>query len=289
MLNARYTEGLLKTADGPRIAYRDYPSEGPETGPPVLCLHGLTRNLRDFDELAPRIAALGRRVVTASQRGRGQSDADPAPERYNPAVYAGDMIALLDHLGIERAVFVGTSMGGLMTMIVAMQAPGKVAAAVLNDVGPVVSPEGLERIRSYVGGDAQVSSWREAASYCRSINGVAFPKETSESYWETFARKLFHETAPGRLELEYDPAISKPFGDAPPDAVDLWPFFDALKAVPVLSVRGGLSDVLSAETVAEMQARKPDMQVATAPDIGHAPFMTEPAAFAALSQFISQT
>ena len=287
MLNARYTEAFFKTKDGPRISYRDYRSDGPETGPPVLCLHGLTRNLRDFDELAPQLAALGRRVITASQRGRGASDPDPTPERYNPAVYTVDMLALLDHLGIERAVFVGTSMGGLMTMLAAFQAPARVAAAVLNDVGPVVSPEGLERIRSYVGGAARMETWQEAADYCRSINGVAFPRETEEAFWQAFARKLFHEVTPGQIELEYDASISKPFGDEPPDAVDLWPVFDALQPMPTLSVRGALSDVLSAETVTEMRRRKPDMKAAVVPDVGHAPFLTEPAAFSAIREFIS--
>lgn len=108
-----FTEGSFATADGPRLQYRDYPAQGVVSGPPVLCLHGLTRNVRDFEELAPMIAGLGRRVIVASQRGRGGSDPDPSPERYNPAIYVGDMLALLTQLGVERAVFVGTSMGGL--------------------------------------------------------------------------------------------------------------------------------------------------------------------------------
>ena len=129
-----FDDRFFETADGLRLHYRDY---GPrETrAEPVLCLHGLTRNVRDFDELAPRIASLGRRVIVASQRGRGESDRDPLAERYNPGVYTADMLGLLDQVQIRRAVFVGTSMGGLMTMIAAVQAPGRVAGAVLNDIG----------------------------------------------------------------------------------------------------------------------------------------------------------
>jgi pimeloyl-ACP methyl ester carboxylesterase len=287
-------EAYFQTADGPRVHYRDYPAVGAESGPPVLCLHGLTRNERDFEDLAPMIAALGRRVVVATQRGRGLSDADPKPERYTPAVYVADMLALLDHLAIPRAAFVGTSMGGVMTMIAAAQAPGRLAGAVLNDVGPVIDPVGLARIRSYAGAARSAASWAEAAEICRQINGVAFPKETGETFWLTFARRIFREDAPGRIVLDYDPGIAgglpPPSADATPapePVPDSWPLFEALKPIPTLAIRGALSDVLSTGTLAEMVRRKPDLVVATVPDVGHAPFLTEPAAWEALRAFLT--
>ncbi len=285
-MTATYSEGFLATKDGPRVEYRDYAPVGVVTGAPVLCLHGLTRNLRDFEDLAPRLAALGRRVISASQRGRGRSDPDPEATRYNPGVYVGDMLALLDKLEIPKAIFVGTSMGGLMTMITSAMAPQRIAAAVLNDVGPEFDPAGLERIRGYVGGGGPVGSWAEAAARCRSINGVAFPDETGEAFWLSFARKIFRQEAPDRIVLDYDPAISRTVAPGSQAIADLWPLFDAMKAIPLLVVRGDLTDILPASTVVEMQTRKPDMKVAHVPRVGHAPFLTEPAAYEALSAFI---
>jgi pimeloyl-ACP methyl ester carboxylesterase len=282
-----YEEGFFKTADGLRVHYRNYPPSGVETGVPVLCLHGLTRNLRDFEELAPRISGLGRRVITASQRGRGLSDPDPVVERYNPGVYAADMLALLDRLGIGRAAFIGTSMGGLMTMIAAALAPDRIAAAVLNDVGPEIDPAGLERIRGYVGGAPSLANWAEAAARCRSINGIAFPDERDDAYWIGFARRIFREDAGGRLVLDYDAAISRSVAPGSATTADLWPLFEALKPIPTLVVRGELTDILMPSTVAEMQRRKPDLVVAAVPRVGHAPFLTEPAAWEALRAFLS--
>ncbi|HRE42402.1 MAG TPA: alpha/beta hydrolase [Terricaulis sp.] len=267
--------------------YRDYAPIGPETGPPVLCLHGLTRNVRDYDELAPMIAGLGRRVIVASQRGRGRSDRDPRVERYNPGVYTGDMLALLDRLCVAKAVFIGTSMGGLMTMIAAATAPQRVAAAVLNDVGPELDPVGMDRIRSYVGKSDSAANWAEAAARCRGINGAAFPVETSDAFWHDFARKLFRQEAPDAIVLDYDPAIALTVQPGSQAIADLWPLFEALKPIPTLVIRGEISDILMRATVEEMRRRKPDLAFASVPNIGHAPFMTEPAAWSALRAFLT--
>jgi len=281
-----YSEGFLKTSDGPRVHYRDYPASGGERGVPVLCLHGMTRNLRDFEDLAPRIAALGRRVIVPSQRGRGLSDRETEITRYNPGVYAADMVALLDKLGIEKAVFVGTSMGGGITMVAAALAPQRLRAAVLNDVGPEIDPQGLSRIRSYVGAAKTATTWQEAAKLCRDINGPAFPEETGSEFWISFAKKIFREDAPGRIALDYDPQISWALAETPAGPATLWPFFDALAQTPVLVIRGDITDVLMTSTVEEMRRRKPDLAVANVPAVGHAPFMTEPAAWHALSAFL---
>jgi pimeloyl-ACP methyl ester carboxylesterase len=232
------------------------------------------------------IAGLGRRVIVASQRGRGRSEADSVIERYNPGVYTGDMLALLDSLGVAKAVFVGTSMGGLMTMIAAATAPQRLAGAVLNDVGPELDPAGIERIRTYVGKSGAAANWAEAAAICRDINGVAFPTETSEAFWLGFAQKLFREEAGGRVVLDYDPAISRTVEAGSQDIANLWPLFDALKPIPTLVVRGALTDILMLSTVEEMRRRKPDLVFASVPNVGHAPFLTEPAAWSALRAFL---
>lgn len=281
-----FAERFFTTTDGPRLEVRDYPPAGAASGVPVLCLHGLTRNVRDFEELAPMIAALGRRVIVASQRGRGGSDRDPQPDRYAPPTYVGDMLALLSHLGIERAVFVGTSMGGLMTMIAAAMAPQRLAGAVLNDIGPEVDPAGIARIQSYVGRQPSVSDWSEAAAATRKIQGVAFPKETADAFWLKFARRTYRESDPAGLVLDYDAEIARTVRPGSDALSDLWPLFEALKPIPTLVVRGAISDILSAATVDEMRRRKPDLEVVSVPDVGHAPFMTEPAAWAAIQDFL---
>jgi len=197
------------------------------------------------------------------------------------------MLALLNHLGIEQAVFVGTSMGGLMTMIAAATAPQRVAGAVLNDIGPELDPAGLARIQSYVGQGGPMNSWREAAARCRGINGVAFPMEQSDGFWLNFARKLCREEAPGRIVLDYDPAIARTVAPGSSDVANLWPLFDALKSIPTLVVRGAITDILMESTVEEMRRRKPDLRVAFVPNIGHAPFLTEPDAWAAVRSFVT--
>jgi pimeloyl-ACP methyl ester carboxylesterase len=279
-------EDYFAAADGVRIHYRDYQPEAAR-GTPVLCLHGLTRNERDFEALAPRIVELGRRVIVPTQRGRGRSDRDPQPERYNPGVYVADMLGLLDALRIDKAVFIGTSMGGGMTMIAAAQAPDRLAGAVLNDVGPEIDPVGLERIRGYAGVARAAATWAEAAELCRQINGVSFPKE-DDAFWLTFARRIFHEEAGGRIALDYDPDIAAGIRPEAGPAADLWPLFDALGPIPTLVIRGDITDVLMASTLDEMRRRKPDLAVAGVPDVGHAPFLTEPEAWAALSGFLGR-
>ena len=284
---SEFSEHFFTNADGLKIAYRIYPAKGEATGLPVLCLHGLTRNLRDFEDLALKLIAMGRKVISASQRGRAASDYDPKHERYNPATYTQDMVGLLDHLEIEKAVFVGTSMGGLMTMVAAMIAPQRIAQVVLNDIGPELDPVGIARIRSYAGKTAgRFNSWQSAADAIRAINGVAFPNETSNAFWLDFAQKTCREQE-GEIVLDYDPAISKSIAKGGDTDVDLWPLFDALKDIPTLVVRGALSDLLMMSTVDEMQRRKPDMDFVNVPDVGHAPFLTEAEAWSAIQDFLA--
>jgi pimeloyl-ACP methyl ester carboxylesterase len=286
-----YEERIVATVDGLALYARDYPPLLPQTGLPVVCLHGLTRNSRDFEVIAPRIAALGRRVVVPDVRGRGKSANDPDPAHYVPAVYAQDVMRLMDTLGIAKAVFVGTSMGGLITMALAAMAPDRIAASALNDVGPRLSGAGLSRIATYLGHVEPVASWQEAAETSRSINGSAFPDRLDDDdYWLMLAHRTFRERDDGKLEFDYDPHIALAFADFDPDAppVDLTPYFTTLAEKPMLSVRGGLSDILSDETLAHMRAVNPNLESVTVTNVGHAPMLDEPEAWDALLDFLAR-
>lgn len=286
-----FEERVVATVDGLALYARDYPPLLPQTGLPVICLHGLTRNCRDFEVIAPRIAALGRRVIAADMRGRGKSANDPDPAHYVPAVYAQDVLKLMDALSIPKAVFIGTSMGGLITMVLATMAPDRIAASVLNDVGPKLNAAGLARIATYVGHVQPVADWRAAAEAMRAIAGSAYPERIDdEAFWLAFARRAHHELEDGRVELDYDPHIALAFADFDEDAPppDLSPLFSALGAKPVLSVRGGISDLLSEDVVALMRDLKPDLETITIENIGHAPMLDEPEAWDAVLDFLAK-
>ncbi len=281
---------------GVRLHARDYAAASGLARAPVICIHGLTRNARDFEDLAPRIASgsIGsgpRRVLAVDVRGRGQSGWDPEPARYVPPTYAGDVLALMDGLGVARAVFVGTSMGGLITVVVNAFRPAAVAAAVLNDIGPEIAAAGLARIAGYTGQTAAVGDWQGAADYARTLNEVAFPHYSADQ-WAAFARRLFKEEN-GRPVLDYDPDIAVPMkppvlkdGETPPPPADLWPLFKGLAAHPLLTIRGQTSDILSPDIAARMREAAPDMAFAEIPGVGHAPMLDEPQALAAIDALL---
>ena len=211
--------------------------------------------------------------------------------RYNAATYVGDLLALMDALAVGRAVFIGTSMGGLITMVLAAARPSAVVAAVLNDIGPEIDPAGMARINTFTGQAPAVADWNEAAAYAARINAMAFPHYGPEQ-WAAFARRLFAEKD-GRPVLDYDPAIAVPLkppppepGKEPPPAPDLWPLFKALAGRPLLSVRGAGSDILSMDTVSKMREAVPEMAYAEVPGVGHAPMLDEPEALAAIDALL---
>jgi pimeloyl-ACP methyl ester carboxylesterase len=285
-----YSEITFNSTDGLRLYARDY---APGSGParlPVICIHGLTRNSADFDEVAPWIASQGRRVLAVDVRGRGNSAYDPDPSHYNPMVYAGDVIKLAHDLGISRAVFIGTSMGGLITMTLAMRRQSLIAAAVLNDIGPAISLRGLERIATYVGKGQAPCSWSEAADYTRSINECAFPSNTDED-WHKWARRSFVETGPGQLAMRYDPNIAVPIKAGkikPTSMIARYAFRRLARSRPTLLIRGELSDLIEPAQVAMMRAAAPAMSFAEVPGVGHAPMLMEPEAQAALRAFLER-
>jgi len=276
--------------DGLCLYARDYAAASGPAKLPVIAIHGLTRNSADFEAIAPLIAQSGRRVLAIDVRGRGLSDRAPDPMTYQPQSYAHDVLALLEQAGIARAVFLGTSMGGLITMALAAIRSKVIAAAILNDVGPEVAKEGLARIAAYSGQPVDTPTWADAAAYSRRINEVAFPHYT-DADWDAFARRTFRIGTEGAPVLNYDPDIAVPIRAAGPRALvpNLWPMFNRLaKARPVLLVRGQTSDLLSEAIAAKMRKRAPKMDYVEVPGVGHAPMLDEPEAKAAIFPFLGE-
>lgn len=277
----RYEDRFFIVRDGLKLHYRDYP--GSADKPPLLCLPGLTRNAKDFAELAERISPRFR-MIAIEFRGRGNSDYDPIPARYLPPTYAHDVIELLDELAIPQAIFVGTSLGGLVTMLMAVMAPQRIAAAILNDIGPELSDVGIDRIKSYVGKDVRFNSWDEAARTI-AANTQAFENYAHDD-WVRMAKRNCREEN-GKIRFDYDPAIALPFNDSgSAPAFDMWPLFATLAQKPLLVIRGAKSDLLSAEALEKMRAAAPGMKSAIVPGVGHAPELNEPEAVEAIDAFL---
>ena len=284
MGGAAYSMGEWTSSDGLTLRYRDH--VGRDEHPPLLCIPGLTRNCRDFEPVAEAFAG-ERRVICVDLRGRGASDYAKDSASYQPLQYAADILALLNHLGLERVVAVGTSLGGIVIMLLAMQAPERLAGVVLNDVGPEIEAAGLARIRGYVGQGRSFPTWMHAARGLREQAGAAHP-DFGISDWLRLAKRLMAVGPGGRIAFDYDMRIAEPFQTAEGTApVDMWPAFRALAGRPVLSIRGELSDSLSAGTHERMAAELPGLQTATIPRTGHAPLLDEPEAQAALRHFLA--
>jgi len=281
--SARETEARYASVDGLSLYYRDLGPRGSALDP-VLCLPGLTRNSRDFEDLAPRIAR-DRRVLCPDFRGRGLSDPDPDWANYHPGTYALDTIRLLDTLGLQRVAVVGTSLGGLVGMILAATQPGRITKLVLNDIGPEVAPEGLARIRRNVGKLPPVSTWDEALAQARTVNGASLPGLSDEA-WHRFVRRLYREDARGVPRLDFDLAISRMVDDTNAVAPDLWPLFQAIATLPMLVIRGALSDLLSPDTLARMHALSPTLVSVEVADRGHTPLLDEPPCLQAIDTFL---
>jgi len=255
------------TSDGLTIAYDDQGE-----GKPVLCLPGLTRDMRDFE---PLLAARGdrARIIRMDLRGRGASDWDRNPmEGYTVPVEGRDVIELLDHLEIPRAVIVGTSRGGIIAMLIAAVAKPRLAGVLLNDVGPKIEQSGLDAIMGYLGKRPAAKTHDQAAAGLARFYAGAFP-DVDVAAWKVWAER-WYDQAPDGLQLRYDPALRDVVAAGGP-APDLWPFFAALADVPLAALRGGNSDLLSSETFEAMKAARPDMIAATVPARGHVPFLDE--------------
>ncbi len=263
-------------SDGTALAYRD---EG--RGLPLLCLPGLTRTMRDFDYMAPHLPPL--RLIRMDYRGRGESGWSGAAS-YTVAQEAADALALLDHLGVGRAAVLGTSRGGLIGMVLAATAGARLLGLCLNDVGPVLNRSGLERIAGHVGHNLPFQSHADLATALPTRNpGFA---NVPESRWMAEAQRHSRVTPEG-LAITYDPDLRVAFeaAVAAPE-VDLWPLFDAAGDLPLALIRGANSDLLTRDTVAEMQRRRPDMMLAEVPERAHIPFLDEPESVALIHAFL---
>lgn len=264
----------FETRDGVQIHYTDSGE-----GPPVLALPGLTRNGGDFDHVAPHLAV---RLIRVDLRGRGQSGwADPAT--YTVPQEAQDVLGLMDHLRLDRAAILGTSRGGLVAMALAASTKDRLTGVALVDIGPVIAPEGLAVIASYVGKRPAQKTYEDAARF-RAQSWIAF-RDVPMERWLHEVRNHYVQTPDG-LSLRYDPRLGEAFQHGAQPVPDMWPLFDALEGLPLALIRGANSDLLSAETATEMRRRRPDMIFADVPGRGHVPFLDEPEALAALQDWI---
>lgn len=282
---ANWEDGYWSSKDGLRLHYRDYPASAGASALPIICLPGLTRNARDFAPLADRLAG-DRRIIVVELRGRGESERAKDPLSYVPATYLEDVTALIGELGLDRFILFGTSLGGILSMLIAATMPGKVAGVLLNDIGPAIDPAGLVRIRGYVGRGGSYPTWLHAARSLADLHATAYPDYSLDD-WLDMAKRLYRLTNAGRIVADYDSAIAEPFKvPGNESAGDLWPLVDALKPIPALLVRGGLSDILSAATADRMQAELPLLERVDMPRIGHAPTLFEPECEVAIDRLL---
>jgi pimeloyl-ACP methyl ester carboxylesterase len=284
---AGFAERRWTSSDGLPLVARDYAGGDGAARLPIICLHGLTRNAGDFDGVAPRLATSGRRIIVPDVRGRGASARDPDPANYNPRVYARDAIEMMAALGIARAIFIGTSMGGIITMALAARHSNVIAAAILNDVGPEVAPEGIARILSYVGRPVAITDWAAAADHCRKTYQSAWP-DYGPADWDRLARRSFREEG-GRIVPDYDPRILDPLLKPPARGQSLlaWFLFRRLaRKCPAMLLRGATSDIITRAIADKMKAKAPRLTVTDVPGVGHAPTLSEPVAVAAIDAFL---
>jgi pimeloyl-ACP methyl ester carboxylesterase len=259
--------------DGLRLCARLYESpHGARDPGTVLCLHGLTRNSRDFEILAPHLSARYR-VIAPDLRGRGFSDWDPKPQNYNPGVYLDDILTLLGITDAMRVAIIGTSLGGMLGMRLAHSNPERIIALILNDIGPEIDPRGLQRIKTYAGTLPNPSSWTEAIATTKEVYWDAW-RGVADDQWAVLARRGYRENAAGAIQVDADRMIGEVLRNAPTQG-DLWPAWPSLRNIPTLAIRGAHSDILSEATFARMRQEKPDLEQLTVPERGHSPLLDE--------------
>lgn len=278
-----YQNVYWESDDGLKLHCRDYAAAVGKT--PIICIPGLTRNVRDFEHLGPLMDG-DRRIIMVNLRGRGESEYAKDSSSYHPKVYVADVIKLMDQMEISKAVFLGTSLGGIVTMVLAASHPERLAGAMLNDIGPEVDPKGLERIGNYVGQGRSFETWAHAARDNASSSGDIFP-DYDLNDWIAFSKKLYRMNSSGRIKLDYDLKISEPFDSKGGGSAALWKALESLKNTPTLLLRGELSDLFSAETAARMLEVLEQGELAVIPRVGHAPSLEEPAAINAITNFLN--
>jgi pimeloyl-ACP methyl ester carboxylesterase len=282
---AAWTDGYWWSNDGLRLHYRDY--AGAAERPPIICIPGLTRNARDFEKLAARLAGEWR-LICVELRGRGESAYAKDPMTYVPLTYLQDIERLIAELGLQRFVLFGTSLGGIITMLLGMSGRDRIAGALLNDVGPSLAAKGLERIRTYVGRSHSWPTWLHAARHLREMQKEVYPLWTLDD-WLGLAKRVCRLGPSGRIVFDYDTRIAEPL-KLPSDGAgfDLWPAFASLGGIPSLAVRGALSDLLDVPTLERMNAENPTLEGVTIPNVGHAPTLEEPEAVEAIDRLLAR-
>ncbi len=253
--------------------------------PTVLCVHGLMRNCRDFEELAPHLQK-NYRVITPDLRGRGLSARDPNMQNYQAGIYLEDLLALLAAIGGARVAVVGTSLGGILAMMLGQAAPPLIAGIVLNDIGPEIDASGVERIKGYAGRTPPVRDWDEARLQAQAVYGDAWP-DLSPDRWAILTRRGYREDGSGRPQVDADPLIGQALRAAPGAPLDPWPAWRALRDLPTLAIRGARSDILSVGTFARMKAEMPNLLQVSVPNRGHPPLLDEPECLGAIGGFLS--
>jgi pimeloyl-ACP methyl ester carboxylesterase len=284
-LRTSHAEIHWQSHDGLRLCARVYAGPG-ALAPTVLCLHGLTRNSRDFEDLAPHLQRRYR-VIAPDLRGRGFSARDPRIENYQPAVYVEDILALLVTLAAPRVAVIGTSLGGMLAMSLGVSVPGRIAGIVLNDVGPEIDPVGALRIKQYAGRLPPARTWSVAVAQTKAMFGDAWP-DLEPDRWQVLARRGFREDAAGVVEVDADPGIGEALRAAPAASLDLWPLWKSLRDLPTLAIRGARSDILSAATFARMKSENPGLRQLEVANRGHVPLLDEPECIAAVDVFLSR-
>lgn len=282
---SQFEDRYWTSQDGLKLHYRYY--SGRDDRPVVLCMHGLTRNARDFEGVAARLAGEWR-VICPDMRGRGDSAYAKDPATYNPVQYVQDVTVLLDELAVDRFVSIGTSMGGLMTIIMGYTMPDRIAGALFNDIGPQIETLGLDRIMDYLGQARTFPTWMHAARALEETHGAAFP-DWSIDDWLVMAKRTMTLSSNGRVVFDYDMKIAEPFkgvdyGTQP----DMWPAFAAVAKNPVTVLRGELTELLAEANFRKMGEVSPTVELVTIPRVGHAPTLDEPEAMAAIDRLLAR-
>jgi len=278
-----YEERYCTAADGLRLYFRDY--AGPSDKLPVVCLPGLTRNSRDFAALAATLSQ-ERRVVCPDLRGRGKSDYDPEWRHYHPVQYVTDTWALLDELAMDRAALIGTSLGGWMAMLMSYQQAGRIVAVVMNDIGPEANPQGIARVTAGAGRLDKVTTIADAITQVKMHYEIAYP-DWNDEQWRSYTETTYRKTDDGGFDLNFDRNIGHAVREGVSGlTIEPWDMFDSLRDVPAMVIHGELSDILTEDIVLKMQRRKPDLQVASVKNRGHAPLLNEKEAVDAIATFV---
>ena len=277
-----YQDIHWESDDGLKLHAFDYPSDSGRT--PVICIPGLTRNARDFEHLGPALHG-ERRIIMVDLRGRGLSEYAKDSSTYNPKQYVSDIIMLMDELKMPKAIFFGTSLGGIVTMIMAKMHPERVAGALLNDIGPELDQKGLDRIADHVGQGRSFDTWAHAGRDIAETSGDIFPDFTLKD-WIGFAKKVYCMNSSGRIKLDYDMKIAEPFDGKGGGSGALWNALDHMQEIPTLILRGALSDLFSEQVAEKMLTKLDKGELVTIPRVGHAPTLEEPASLDAINQLL---